>query len=125
MAARVYQIIMNKTQRDAINKHGFDEVDIGKAHMNVQRGFKGWMPHYQQYYKLAFELESDSLDEIYELTNLWNKPEKVTRVHDNATSTSVGHIIELDGTRMFMVEPCGFERMYVFEDEISEDRMVS
>ena len=118
MAARVYQIIMNKTQRDAINKHGWDNVDVGKALSNVQHGFKGWMPHYQQYYKLAFELESDSLDEVFELTNLYPKSEKVTRVHNHAMSTSVGHIIELDGTRMFMVEDEGFERMYVFEDEI-------
>ena len=34
-------------------------------------------------------------------------------------------MIELDGTKMYMVDPLGFTRMHVFEDEISEDRMVS
>tara|TARA_R110001606_G_scaffold19560_2_gene71517 strand:+ start:734 stop:1114 length:381 start_codon:yes stop_codon:yes gene_type:complete len=126
MAARVYQIMLTKTQRDAINKLGWDQVDAGKAKMNVMNeGFKGWLPHYQQYYKLAYELKSDDLDEIFKLTNVWNDPERVEKCNDRATSTSVGDIIELDGTKMWMVDPLGFTRMHVFEDEISEDRMVS
>lgn len=126
MAARVYQIILTEAQRDAINKHGWDEVDAGKAKMNVMnKGFEGWNPTYQQYYKLAYQIESNDLDEIFELTNLHHNQVAVERCNDKASSTSVGDIIELDGTKMWMVDPLGFTRMHVFEDEISEDRMVS
>lgn len=54
-------------------------------------------------------VESDNPEEVYHMTNLWDKPESVhTARGQNMRSSSVGDIFVMSDGRTLQVKRCGF-----------------
>ena len=104
----VYQIHLTDDQIIEVNKNGHDAVDAQSAKVNLMC-FGEWKDEYAQFYTLTYKVDSDDLDEVFELTNIWsdeNKVKKIRRGH----STSVGDIFVKEG-RFHLVKSFGFEEI--------------
>lgn len=103
----IYQIQLTDEQVALINEKGHNAVPANVVRMNNQFGEKAFKASDFQYYTKAYEVDTDSKDKAFELTNLWNDQSKVKVFGDNGYSTSVGDIMEVNG-QYFMVENFGF-----------------
>jgi hypothetical protein len=62
-------------------------------------------------YSPVMNVEAESLDHVYHLTNVWNDESKVERL-DRCRSTSVGDLIlDTETDYLYMVDTCGFRNV--------------
>ena len=71
-----------------------------------------------EYFSDAFVVDSDNLEEAFELTNLFNDQSRIDVIGDNPTSSSVGDIFRLN-ERFYMVDNFGFKELRLFDDEVA------
>ena len=69
-----------------------------------------------KYFTDVATVDTDDLEEAFELTNLWYDPSKVQKM-SKMYSTSVGDIFGLNG-RYYMVDTFGFKELKLFSDEV-------
>jgi len=115
----IYQIQLTDEQIDRVNAYGHDSVPAQKARMNVMFGAKNFQHSDFQYYTPTMSVNTDDLEEAFELTNLWNDKTRVNRFGLRQSSSSVGDIFR-KGDQFYMVDSFGFTRLYFFNDEIGE-----
>ena len=61
-------------------------------------------------YDLTARIKAENLDEVFEVTNLWNRPEQVKKFRQAVRSGSVGDIIaDVANDRFYMIASCGFD----------------
>ena len=113
----VYQIQLTEEQINIINENGHDAVPAQRAKLNVMFGANNFRASDLQYYKETMQVDTDNLEEAFELTNLWNQPERVSRIGAQQSSTSVGDIFQ-KGDRFYMVDNFGFASLLLFNDEV-------
>jgi len=113
----VYQIQLTDEQIDLVNEMGHDAVPAQRAKLLVMFGADNFRTEDLQYYTKTMQVDTDDLEEAFELTNLWNNESRVTRIGDAQSSTSVGDIFGKDG-RYYMVDSFGFQELRLFNDEV-------
>ncbi len=86
----IYQIPMNG---------GLAPANVIAAKSNLMLGFNRWKDEYSKMYVRTYEVDTDSLEQAFESTNLW-EDDLVTR-HRIGSSMSVGDIAVLDGNCYF------------------------
>lgn len=111
----IYQIRLTDAQIDAFNA-GSSAPAIEVKRKLMIRGSKNFTPDMLKYFSAVADVRTNDLEETFEVTNLWNKPELVNKF-EKMSSTSVGDIFARDG-RFFMVDSFGFEELRLFNDEI-------
>jgi hypothetical protein len=121
----IYQIHLTDEEYDRVNAFGFDSVPAMKAKSNVMFGAKNFNPSDFIYYMPTMHVETDDLEEAFELTNLWEDESRIERLGPRQSSSSVGDIFR-KGAQFYMVDSFGFTPLYfivesvVFEDEMGE-----
>lgn len=114
---RVYQIQLTQEQIDEVNANGHDSVPAQRAKMNVMFGANNFRVDDLQYYSETMHVDTDSLEQAFEITNMWNEPDRVSVIGNARTSTSVGDIFA-KGDRYYMVDSFGFTPLALFNDEV-------
>lgn len=110
----IYQIKITDEQICALNTG--QSVSSFEAKRALMFGAGKFTPDMFKFFTIVAKVDTDDLEEAFELTNLWedmNKVEKFTRM----SSTSVGDIFQ-KGDRYFMVDNFGFQELYLFADEL-------
>jgi hypothetical protein len=102
----VYQINLTDEQIDSINLIGFDAVPEGHARITMQLGARKWKDEFAKFYTPVYEVDTDDLDDAFEITNLWENMDRVTRLK-RGSSSSVGDIFVKDGN-CYIVDNFGF-----------------
>lgn len=103
----IYQIQLSDDEIITANSRGFDAVPKVVAKTRMMLGAGKWKhDEYPKYYERVYEVDTDDLDEAFEITNLWNETWKVTRVR-RGSSSSVGDIFVKDGD-CYIVDNFGF-----------------
>lgn len=113
----IYQIQLTEEQIKRINEYGHAAVPAQRAKLNVMSGAANFRNSDLQYYTETMQVDTDDLEKAFELTNLWNEPDRITRVGSAQSSASVGDIFRKDD-RFYMVEIFGFSSLHLFNDEI-------
>ena len=103
----IYQIRLSDDEIFSINARGWDSVPKGlaKVRMGISAG-KWNHTEYPKFYEAVYEVDTDDLDVAFEVTNLWNRPDMVTRLK-RGSSSSVGDIFVKDGD-CYIVDSFGF-----------------
>jgi len=109
----VFQIKLTNEQIDRVNLVGFGAVPEANARIKMQLGARKWNEDYAKFYTPVYQVETDDLDEAFELTNLWDDPTKVIRFQ-KGSSTSVGDIFVKDGN-CYIVDNFGFVNIGKYE----------
>jgi hypothetical protein len=110
----IYQIKTTDEQIVALNSGR--SVPSFEAKRSLMFGASKFTPDMLQHFTEVARVDTDDLEEAFELTNLWedmDKVEKFTRM----SSTSVGDIF-LKGDAFYMVDNFGFVALRLFNDEI-------
>ena len=111
----VYQINPTQEQMDDFNKNGYVAFE-SRSNESLEtlmeltlRSIKAWQPEYIDFFEAVASVEAESLDEVFELTNVWDRPERVRVITGNGKmrSLSVGDIV-YDGTDYMLVARFGF-----------------
>lgn len=110
----IHQIQMTSDQVDAFNSG--NSVPAIEAKRQLMFGSEDFKHEMFQYFTEVAKVETDDLEEAFELTNLWEDETKITRL-TRMSSTSVGDILQKDD-RYFMVDNFGFTEIHFFNDEI-------
>lgn len=113
----IFQIQLTNEQIAEVNEKGHDSVPAQRAKMNVIFGADGFRYEDIQYYTETMQVDTDDLEKAFELTNLWNEPDRVSRIGAAQSSTSVGDIFR-KGDRYYMVDSFGFAPLMLFNDEV-------
>jgi hypothetical protein len=106
----IYQIQLTDDQIDTVNAFGFNSVPAMKAKANVMLGAKNFNPSDFDYYMPTMHVDTDDLDEAFELTNLWEDEDRITRLGPCQSSSSVGDIFR-KGAHFYMVDSFGFKEV--------------
>lgn len=114
----VFQIQLTDEQINEVNEKGHESVPAQRAKLNVMFGADKFRYGDLKYYKETMQVDTDDLEEAFALTNLWNEPDRVARVGNAQSSTSVGDIFR-KGDRYYMVDSFGFSPLMMFNDEIA------
>jgi hypothetical protein len=103
----IYQIHLTEFEMMIVNSRGFDANPKAYAKTRMALGAHKWNhDEYPKYYEATYQVDTDDLDEAFELTNLWNEDRKVTRLR-RGSSSSVGDIFVKDGN-CYIVDDFGF-----------------
>lgn len=109
----VYQIKLSDNDILRANAQGFEAAPTVFAKSSMMMGAKKWNPDYAPLYKATYEVDTDDLDEAFELTNLWHDESVITRLCRGGSS-SVGDIFVKDGN-CFIVDNFGFTAIGKYE----------
>lgn len=112
-------IIIHQIQSTAEQRADFNSgnpVPAIEAKRDLMFGSKDFKHDMFQYFTEVAKVETDDLEEAFELTNIWEDESKITRF-TRMSSTSVGDILQKED-RYFMVDNFGFTELYFFQDEI-------
>jgi hypothetical protein len=103
----VYQIHLSDSEIRVANSQGFEAVPKVLAKTRMMLGAGKWNhTDYPKYYEATYEIDTNDLDEAYEMTNLWESDWMVTRLR-RGSSSSVGDIFVKDGD-CYIVDNFGF-----------------
>jgi hypothetical protein len=112
----IHQIKMTNSEVDAFNAG--QSVPSIEAKRSLMFGARKFQPSMFSYFTEVAKVDTDDLEEAFELTNIWEDESKITRL-ERMSSTSVGDIFQ-QGDRYFMVDNFGFAELYLFNDELEE-----
>ena len=110
----IYQIQISNSQADAFNAG--QSVPSLEAKRKLMFGANEFTPDMLQYFTEVARVDTNDLEEAFELTNLWEDTSKVQKF-TRMSSTSVGDIF-LKGDSFYMVDSFGFKPLRLFNDEI-------
>jgi len=108
---KIHQIQLTKNQIDAVNAGlhvvAFDAKNTLSV-CAIPSQFKDeW---FNDFYDVAFEVDTDDLNKAFEWTNLWNNQAAVDVIGDRNHSSSVGDVFELNG-EFFLCAAFGFDKI--------------
>jgi hypothetical protein len=104
----IYQIELTDNDIIRANAQGFDAAPTVAAKTRMMMGAGKWKEEYVSLYKATYEVDTDDLNEAFEVTNLWhNEGAMVTRLRSHGSSSSVGDIFVKDGN-CYIVDNFGF-----------------
>jgi hypothetical protein len=113
----VKQVAIPKELRDLPNKKGWDIAIAESDHWRVKMEYNGFgckkvfNMDDLEFFTDTYEVEAESLDDVFRITNLWNNESAVKRFRVGH-STSVGDIITDTSTdKMYMVDGFGFSEV--------------
>jgi hypothetical protein len=112
----IYQIQMTNSEVDAFNAgHPVEKIDVKRR---LMFGAKKFDPSMLKHFDAVYEVETNDLEEAFEITNIWENGHLVralpgTRGH----SSSVGDIFR-KGDGFYMVDSWGFTPLALFNDEV-------
>lgn len=109
----IYQIRLSNSDIVAVNARGWGAVPKATARADMMLGARKWNEEFTKYYEATYEVDTDDLDEAFEITNLWNEDYKVTRLA-RGSSSSVGDIFVKDGN-CHIVDNFGFANIGKYE----------
>jgi hypothetical protein len=109
----IYQIRLSNSDIVAVNTRGWGAVPKATARADMMLGARKWNEEFTKYYEATYEVDTDDLDEAFEITNLWNEDYKVTRLA-RGSSSSVGDIFVKDGN-CHIVDNFGFANIGKYE----------
>lgn len=109
----IYQIELSDADIIRANAQGFDAAPTVAAKTRMMMGACKWKEEYVPLYKATYKVDTDDLDEAFEITNLWNEDYKVTRLR-RGSSSSVGDIFVKDGN-CYIVDKFGFANVGKYE----------
>lgn len=109
----IYQIKMTNAQIDEFNAGR--PVPSIEAKRTLMFGASKFTPDMLQYFTEVARVDTNDLEEAFELTNLWEDTSKVQKF-TQMSSTSVGDIF-LKGDAFYMVDNFGFVALRLFNDE--------
>lgn len=111
----IFQIQMTKEQVNAFNAG--KSVPAITIKQKLMFGAEKFNPSMLEYFTETMQVDTNDLEEAFELTNLWNNENRVARIGSAQSSTSVGDIFGKDG-RYYMVDRFGFQELRLFNDEV-------
>jgi hypothetical protein len=111
----IFQIQMTKAQVDAFNAG--QSVPAITTKQKLMFGAEKFDPNMLEYFTETMQVDTNDLEEAFELTNLWNDENRVARIGNAQSSTSVGDIFR-KGDRYYMVDSFGFQELRLFNDEV-------
>lgn len=111
----IFQIQPTDSQVNAFNAG--NSVPAMEAKRKLMFGADDFTPDMLQYYTETMVVDTDDLDDAFELTNLWYDESRITRITARQSSSSVGDIFGHNG-RYYMVDSFGFEELKLFADEV-------
>jgi hypothetical protein len=82
-----------------------------EAKYAMMLGAKQWETDFAQYYTPVYEVNTNDLEEAFELTNLWNDMNKINLCADPGPSSSVGDIFVDWIGQCFIVDNMGFTQI--------------
>jgi len=88
---RIFQIKLTSADVDLINREGHMSSEKNIARMNLSAGIS-LFPDMHKYFTPSYDVKTDSLEQAFRLTNLWEDESKVTRLNGSSYSTSVGDL---------------------------------
>jgi hypothetical protein len=106
MTTKIYQFHLTQEDKDLLNEKGWGASDRTLAYADKGIGNIDLNQWFHAYDHVA-TVDATDLDEVFRLTNLWEKPELVQK-HAQMTSVSVGDVLEMDG-QFYLVANFGFE----------------
>tara|TARA_R110000868_G_scaffold13765_2_gene63811 strand:- start:622 stop:987 length:366 start_codon:yes stop_codon:yes gene_type:complete len=113
----VKQVAIPKELRDLPNQKGWDGAIAESDHWRVKMEYqhfgckKGFNMDDLEFFTDTYEVEAESLDDVFRITNLWDDESAVKRFRVGH-STSVGDIITDTSTdKMYMVDGFGFSEV--------------
>jgi hypothetical protein len=109
----IYQIKVTDEQIDALNAG--QSVPSFEAKRALMFGAIKFTPDMLQYFTEVARVDTNDLEEAFELTNLWEDMSKVKKF-TRMSSTSVGDIF-LKGDTFYVVDNFGFKALHLFNDE--------
>lgn len=108
---KIHQIQLTKNQVDAVNAGlhvvAFDAKNTLSVFGMPSQFKTEW---FNDFYDVAFEVDTDDLNKAFEWTNLWNNQAAVDVIGDRNHSSSVGDVFELNG-EFFLCAAFGFEQL--------------
>ena len=105
----LHQIQLTNEDYDLINEKGHGAVPAHMARIGLSIfGSEKWKPEFADYFTASAKCNTNSLDEAFEVANLWT--DNVARIHPEARSASVGDLLERDG-EFFLIEDIGFTQI--------------
>ena len=119
----VSQIQMTDEIVDLVNNTPYPEAKpaIYEAYRDALMGWdfiqaNGSVQSTLDYYTQVMEVEAESLDHVYHLTNVWNDESKVERL-GRCRSTSIGDLIlDTETDTLYMVDTFGFRNVATGEE---------
>lgn len=120
----LFQINMAPEEIDVVNREGWDHARTMFPRVGAYlANYLSMMPSEDRrvydisHYDLVATVRAASLDEVFEVTNVWERPEQVRKFREHVRSGSVGDIIaDLSRDRFYMISSYGFdditEKMY-------------
>ena len=106
MSITVYQL------QDPTNERNNPESFLSRVYFALSfRGSKSWNEAYWRFFQPVAVVDTDNLEESFELMNLWNDESRVQRLLP-LHSLSVGDIVKRNG-KFFMVDSFGFSEVEV------------
>jgi len=110
----IYQIQVTSEQTKSFNAG--ELVPSLDAKRKLMFGAEKFDASMLQYFTDVATVDTDDLEEAFELTNLWEDTSKVQKL-SKMYSTSVGDIFGLGG-RYYIVDAFGFKELNLFNDEV-------
>jgi hypothetical protein len=113
----VSQIVLTDEIVDEVNNAPYDaKPAVFEAYRNAMMGWDFIQEHGSvqstlDYYTPVMNVEAESLDHVYHLTNVWNDESKIERLSP-CRSTSVGDLIlDTETDNLYMVDGYGFRNV--------------
>lgn len=107
---RVYQIQLSDLQIQLLNEQGWG-VDNPKIRAYGRRGLGRVEDVDMEFYTPVAVVQTDDLEEAFELMNLWEQPDRIVALAPFMASMSVGDVVETEDGRRFLCAPIGFEEI--------------
>jgi hypothetical protein len=104
----VYQIQLSDKETAGINRVGWDFSEKTKAFAG--RSFVKPYAVKIDFYDMVATVDTDDLEEAFELMNLWEQPERVSKLL-RCSSMSVGDIVETENGDRYLCASFGFEKI--------------
>jgi hypothetical protein len=106
---KVYQIHLNDSEITQLQMEGWQSPNL-KIRAYGARSFVKSEAVDLQFYDLVAEVDTNDMEEAFELMNLWEHPERVTKI-GSPNSMSVGDVLENEAGELFLCASFGFERI--------------
>lgn len=109
--ANVYQIHLTNEEVDFINKNGWGIAESNpKIKAYLDKTFPSDFTNDNlKYFKIVAEVDSNDLEEIFNLMNMWDDPTKVVKLGE-CYSLSVGDIVEINN-KYYLCDTCGWKEL--------------
>jgi hypothetical protein len=110
MTVTIYQIKITTQMYAEVNAG--NEVPAYEAKRSMGFDADKYTPDMFELYTPVYTVDTDNLEDAFEFTNTWDRPDAITCLAERASSSSIGDIFELNGTK-FICDMMGFKEIEV------------